>query len=131
MACRLALPVHTVPGFAGVHQAKINVILERERGLLRREEKVDSRGRRLKEIQAAIARKKEARQFVIQEKQRVSEVFGVPGVLHNLGRIRGTAYGMSGCLGTMLLVHPLWEDAHEHCVSGREDYEDAIARNSS
>lgn len=41
-------------------------------GLLRREEKVDSRTRRLKEIQAAIARKKEARQFVIQEKQRVS-----------------------------------------------------------
>lgn len=54
-------------------QNKINTILLREGALLRREYKVDLRSRRLKEIQAAIARKKEARVFVIQEKQRVSK----------------------------------------------------------
>lgn len=54
-------------------QARINAILHREEALLRREEKVDSRCRRLQEIREAIARKKQARNFIIQEKLRVSE----------------------------------------------------------
>ncbi len=57
-------------------------------GMLRREEKVDSRTRRLKEIQASIARKKEARQFVIQEKQRVSTGLKADRFLRRGGRLR-------------------------------------------
>lgn len=62
--------------------------MEREMGMLRREEKVDSRTRRLKEIQASIARKKEARQFVIQEKQRVSTGLKADRFLRRGGRLR-------------------------------------------
>lgn len=41
--------------------------------MIRHEGKVDCRTRRLKEIQEAIARKKEARMFIIQEKKRVRQ----------------------------------------------------------
>ncbi|CBN74412.1 similar to ankyrin 2,3/unc44 [Ectocarpus siliculosus] len=67
------LAVTTVKQIERYVQNKINTILLREGALLRRECKVDLRSRRLKEIQAAIARKKEARAFVIQEKQRMKQ----------------------------------------------------------
>ncbi|CAM9231246.1 unnamed protein product [Ectocarpus fasciculatus] len=67
------LAVTTVKQIERYVQNKINAILLREEALLRRECKVDLRSRRLKEIQAAIARKKEARAFVIQEKQRMKQ----------------------------------------------------------
>lgn len=41
--------------------------------MLRREGQFDSRCRRLKEMQDAIARRKEARKFVIEEKKAVSD----------------------------------------------------------
>ena len=52
--------------------------------MLRREGKVDSRTRRQKEIQDAIARRKEARQFVIEEKKRVSGVTARQITSHHL-----------------------------------------------
>eukprot|EP00903_Cladosiphon_okamuranus_P010267 g9721.t1 len=52
-------------------QAKINVILQREMAMLRREGQADSRLRRRKEMQDAIARRKEAREFVIEERKRI------------------------------------------------------------
>lgn len=52
-------------------QAKINVVVEREAALLRRDVKQDVRKIRLKAIQAAIAHRQEARRFVTQEKIRV------------------------------------------------------------
>ncbi|CAN0033829.1 unnamed protein product [Pylaiella littoralis] len=62
------LAVTTVTQIERYVQARINNILQREEALSRRGEQVDSRCRRLQEIREAIARKKEAREFVIKEK---------------------------------------------------------------
>lgn len=60
--------------------------------MLRREGNADSRCRRLKEMQDAIAKRKEARQFVIQEKRRVSELHDVRDDVNPTGAMNRTKY---------------------------------------
>lgn len=52
-------------------QGKINIILQRELASRQRDERDVARIKRLKAIRAAIAKKREARQFILREKQRV------------------------------------------------------------
>ncbi|CAM9584547.1 unnamed protein product, partial [Laminaria digitata] len=53
--------------------AKISIILQREEALSRRDVRQESRNVRLKAVQDAIAKRKEARLFVIQAKQQARQ----------------------------------------------------------
>lgn len=62
----------------GAPKAKINAILQRDETLLRRDVREDRRKERLKAVHDAITKRKEARQFVIQEKERVRRLLTMP-----------------------------------------------------